>query len=152
MIDCNFRNEPHVMTYRHVMTSNYMTYDIKFSHVVAALVPIVEAWLWNSGVRKWYVRNRPGIFVTRLFHLAKRCVWSGHETSCSQKAKRFFDLEMSWMADRQTSNLLATEIVLVYSTAVLPQCTHTNDTRNNGCIGWKVALSRQTVSTKFRVE
>ena len=26
------------MTYRHIMTKNYMTYDIKFSHIVAALI------------------------------------------------------------------------------------------------------------------
>ena len=26
------------MTYRHITTKNYMTYDIEFSHIVAALV------------------------------------------------------------------------------------------------------------------
>ena len=32
------RNEPHVMTYCHITTKYYMTYDIKFSHIMAALV------------------------------------------------------------------------------------------------------------------
>ena len=36
MIDHNFRNEPLVMTYCHMMT-----YDIEFSHVVAALVSFI---------------------------------------------------------------------------------------------------------------
>jgi len=36
--DKNFRNEPHVMTYCHITPKNYMTYDIKFSHIVAVLV------------------------------------------------------------------------------------------------------------------
>ena len=38
VIGYKFRNEPHVMTYCHIMTQNHMTCDTKFSHVVAALV------------------------------------------------------------------------------------------------------------------
>ena len=34
----------HVMTYRHITTKNYMTYDIKFSHVVAALI-LMRSWV-----------------------------------------------------------------------------------------------------------
>ena len=33
------------MTYRHIMTKNYLTYDIKFSHIVAALHPIACSML-----------------------------------------------------------------------------------------------------------
>ena len=39
-IDSNFRNELHVMAYHHIISYmwDYMTYDSKFSHVVAALI------------------------------------------------------------------------------------------------------------------
>ena len=44
MIDYNFRNEPHVMTSSH-HDIEYMTYDIKFSHVMATL--LYRLWNWS---------------------------------------------------------------------------------------------------------
>ena len=52
--DKKFGNEPHVMTYRHITTKNYMTYDIKFSHIVAALITILrwkEMRIFRQGAR-----------------------------------------------------------------------------------------------------
>ena len=38
------------MTYRHIMTKNYMTYDIKFSHIVAALAYTETSWCVTATV------------------------------------------------------------------------------------------------------
>ena len=70
-------------------------------------VPIVVDWLGQFGVGKCYVRNRQGKFDLDCFTLLRSVMWSRQKTSCSQKAKRFFDLEMSseWRTDRLETHL-----------------------------------------------
>ena len=44
------------MTYRHITTKNYMTYDIKFSHIVAALKQFGELFPFSGTHMHVYCR------------------------------------------------------------------------------------------------
>ena len=59
------------MTYRHITTKNYMTYDIKFSHIVAALVEINQ----QHALRKLTLATHMHLTTCTGSHLALQLGW-----------------------------------------------------------------------------
>ena len=125
---------------RHSVKNFWMFVSVLLRSPISISIPLVVDWLGHFGVRKCYVRNRPGKFDLAhqdCFTLLRDACDLGSGLAAHGKLRALL-----WFGNVVNGLVTATEIDLVVSTDALPQCTHANDIRNKGYIGWKVALSR----------